>query len=106
MALGGDSEIIEREVYPVYNSFLVFQHDSVDYFYDEGDYRYIYKHGYDADGTWQEVTFGWGQIYNKIKTWLMAAGFKLRENGANPEIGAVLHRQRCRAQPAGAQYGQ
>lgn len=84
MAIKGDSEIIEgREVYPIYNSFLVFQYDSVDYFYDEGDYRYIYKHGYDADGTWQEVNFGWGQIHNKIHNMAHGEGWiqNYAENG-------------------------
>jgi len=89
MALTGEAQNIEgREVYPVYNSFLVFQHDSVDYFYDEGDYRYIYKHGYDADGTWQEVNFGWGQIYNKIQN--MAHGESWIQNYV--ENGAPIQR--------------
>ncbi len=89
MAIRGDSEIIEgREVYPVYNSFLVFQYDSVDFFYDEGDYRYIYKQGYDAGGTWQEVNFGWGQIYNKIQN--MAHGESWIQNYA--ENGVPIQR--------------
>jgi len=88
-ALKGEAEIIEgREVYPVFNSFLFFQYTSIDYFYDEGDYRYIYKQGYDADGTWQEVTFGWGQVYNKIHN--MAHGESWMQNYA--EDGVPIQR--------------
>lgn len=55
-----------REVWPMYQGFLVFAPDKIDYFYDEGDYRYLYKHQY-YDGTdWQEINFGWGQVYTKL----------------------------------------
>lgn len=63
----GVSETIEgREVWPLYHSFLVFARDRVDYFYDEGDYRYIYKQEYLDDGEWQTLNFGMGQTYTKL----------------------------------------
>lgn len=63
----GESETIEgREVWPMYHSFLIFPYHKVDYFYDEGDYRYIYKHEYLDEGEWQTLNFGMGQIFTKL----------------------------------------
>jgi len=63
----GEPETISgREIWPVYKGFLLFPYDTVDYFYDEGDYRYIYKHEYFADDEWHTVDFGFGQTYEKL----------------------------------------
>lgn len=74
----GEAQIIEgREVFPVSKRYLLFAPEVIDYFYDEGDYRYIYKHKYLGDSGWQEINFGIGQIYEKIynqahnESWIM-----------------------------------
>jgi len=63
----GESEIISgREIFPVYKSFLFFPYDTIDYFFDEGDYRYIYRHKYYDGDQWQTVNFGFDHVYEKI----------------------------------------
>lgn len=63
----GETEIIEgREVWPLYHSFLLFAVQSIDYFYDEGDFRYIYKHEYRGEEGWHEINFAWGTQYARI----------------------------------------
>ena len=65
--LKGESENISgRVIWPVYRSFLFLAPDIIDYFYDEGDYRYIYKHEYFDGEAWQTVDFGFDQVYEKI----------------------------------------
>lgn len=64
----GDIQIIEgRQMWPVHNSFLVFAPHSTDYFYDEGDYRYIYRHDYRENGTWITGAPALERIYEKIQ---------------------------------------
>ncbi|MFA7543045.1 MAG: right-handed parallel beta-helix repeat-containing protein [Candidatus Cloacimonadaceae bacterium] len=74
----GEAQTIEgREIFPIAKRYLHFAPEVVDYFYDEGDYRYIYKHKYLSDGNWQEVLCGIGQIYEKLynqahnESWIM-----------------------------------
>lgn len=63
----GEAEIIEgRAVWPLYHSFLLFAYDRIDYFYDEGDFRYIYKHEYRGEEGWHEINFPWGTQYARI----------------------------------------
>ena len=63
----GESEIINgHEVFPVYKSALFLAPWTVDYFYDEGDYRYIYRHDEFDGEQWHTVNFGFDQIYDQI----------------------------------------
>ena len=63
----GEIELIEgHEIWPVYHSFLIFPYDKVDYFYDDGDSRYIYKHEYLDGENWNTINFGLGQHYARI----------------------------------------
>jgi hypothetical protein len=63
----GEPELIEdHEVFPISHGFLVFNIDTVDYFYDEGDSRYIYRHLYRDETGWHEVNFGLGQHYQRL----------------------------------------
>ncbi|MCB5265724.1 MAG: T9SS type A sorting domain-containing protein [Candidatus Cloacimonetes bacterium] len=67
----GEIQIIEgREMWPVYNSFLIFPYDSVDYFYDEGDYRYIYKQEFLEDGVWETFYLGLDLVYEKTQNFI------------------------------------
>jgi hypothetical protein len=63
----GPIETIEgREVWGEFHRFLMFPFHKVDYFYDEGDYRYIYKHEYRDEEGWHSIDFPWGTTYYKI----------------------------------------
>ncbi|MCK9332273.1 MAG: right-handed parallel beta-helix repeat-containing protein [Candidatus Cloacimonetes bacterium] len=63
----GESEIIAgREIWPVYKSVLFLAPETIDYFYDEGDYRYIFKHQHFDGADWQTVDFGFDQTYEQI----------------------------------------
>ena len=67
----GEIQIIEgREMWPVYYSFLIFPYDRIEYFYDEGDYRYIYKQEFLEDGVWDTLYLGLGHIYEKIQNFI------------------------------------
>ena len=67
METKGETELIEGyEMWPVYYSFLIFPYDRVDYFYDEGDSRFIYKHEYNDGQEWHTVNLGLHQHYAKI----------------------------------------
>lgn len=51
---------------PYKQGFLVYQPTDIDYLYDEGDYRYIYRHSYLVDTEYESITFEGGEIYEKI----------------------------------------
>ena len=63
----GESEIINgREVFPISKSMLFLAPHIIDYFYDEGDNRYIYRHEEFDGEQWNTVDFGFDQIYDQI----------------------------------------
>jgi hypothetical protein len=63
----GPSEPVgDYDVWPLSQGFLIFEYDKVDYFYDIGNFRYIYKQDYrDADG-WHTVQFPDLTMYARI----------------------------------------
>ncbi len=85
----GEIQIIEgREMWPVYNSFLIFPYDSVDYFYDEGDYRYIYKHEFLENGSWETLYLDLDRVYEKTQNFIDEEYWI----GACPEDGVYMER--------------
>lgn len=55
-----------RNIYPVYHQFLVFHWDYINWFYDEGDYRYLHSHTrYHEDGN-IEFTLPANSVYQKL----------------------------------------
>lgn len=63
----GAGELVEgHEVFPVHTGFLFLNFDRTDYFYDEGSFRYIYKHEYRDEEGWHTINFPWGTQYARI----------------------------------------
>lgn len=67
----GAPEIVQGQLcYPVYKGMGVWQWDTIDYLYEQGDYYYIVQHKYRSGGELLTHNFMPPMVYDKFQNWL------------------------------------